>query len=56
MDADRLDIGLLDPENPFEVDDQAAHLFKHAGLALTTFTRSGTATPSSTRPSAQPTG
>ncbi|MGH8908915.1 MAG: hypothetical protein ACRD0K_21080 [Egibacteraceae bacterium] len=34
MDADRLDIDLLDPENPFEIDDQAAHLFKHAGLGV----------------------
>ncbi len=27
--AERLDLDLLDDEDPFEIDDQAAHLFKH---------------------------
>ncbi|MGH8908451.1 MAG: hypothetical protein ACRD0K_18565 [Egibacteraceae bacterium] len=56
MDADRLDIGLLDPENPFEVDDQAARLFKHAGLGVDDIYEVWDSAPSSTRPSAQPTG
>ncbi len=30
----RFDIDLLDDENPFEVDVQVAHLFKHAHLGL----------------------
>jgi len=29
-----LDIDVLDDEDPFEIDDQAAHLFKHAGLGV----------------------
>jgi hypothetical protein len=29
-----LDVDLLDDEDPFEVDDQAAHLFKHPHLGL----------------------
>jgi hypothetical protein len=28
------DIDVLDDNDPFEVDDQAAHLFKHAALGL----------------------
>lgn len=35
MDEDeRFDPDTLDEENPFEVDDQLAHLFKHAPLGL----------------------
>ena len=30
MDEDRFDRKLLDDDDPFEIDDQAAHLFKHA--------------------------
>lgn len=30
----RLDIDLLDDQQPFEIDDQAAHLFKHAALGI----------------------
>ncbi|HUP86432.1 MAG TPA: hypothetical protein VM143_12260 [Acidimicrobiales bacterium] len=30
----RFDLDALDGEDPFEVDDQAAHLFKHAKLGL----------------------
>jgi len=30
----RLDIDLLDDENPFEIDTQLAHLFKHASLGV----------------------
>jgi hypothetical protein len=33
MDA-RPDIDLLDERNPFEIDGQAAHLFKHGGLGI----------------------
>ncbi len=32
--ADLLDIDLLDDDDPFEIDEQAAHLFKHAGLGI----------------------
>jgi hypothetical protein len=32
--VDRLDVDLLDPIWPFEIDDQAAHLFKHPYLGL----------------------
>lgn len=34
MSRELLDVDLLDDENPFEVDDQAAHLFKHPHLGL----------------------
>jgi len=30
--ADLFDIDLLDDDDPFEIGEQAAHLFKHAGL------------------------
>jgi hypothetical protein len=29
-----LDVDLLDPDDPFEVDEQLAHLFKHSKLGL----------------------
>ena len=29
-----LDLDALDDEAPFEIDDQAAHLFKHAALGI----------------------
>lgn len=32
--AERLDIDGLDEEDPFEIDEQAAHLFKHTGLGI----------------------
>jgi len=32
--ADLFDVDLLDDEDPFEVDEQAAHLFKHVGLGI----------------------
>lgn len=32
--AERFDFDLLDDEDPFEIDEQAAHLFKHAGLGI----------------------
>lgn len=34
MRDDPFDVDELDETDPFEVDDQAAHLFKHAGLGL----------------------
>jgi hypothetical protein len=34
MSDDRLDIDLLDEEDPFEIDAQAAHLFKHPYLGV----------------------
>jgi hypothetical protein len=33
-DEERFDYELLDGEDPFEVDRQIAHLFKHPGLGL----------------------
>ena len=32
--SELLDIDQLDDEDPFEIDDQAAHLFKHAALGI----------------------
>lgn len=32
--AELLDLDLLDEDDPFEIDEQAAHLFKHAGLGV----------------------
>ena len=32
--AELLDLVLLDEDNPFEIDEQAAHLFKHPGLGI----------------------
>jgi hypothetical protein len=29
-----LNLDLLDDDDPFEIDDQAAHLFKHASLGI----------------------
>jgi hypothetical protein len=34
MDGERFDPGLLDEEDPFEIDTQAAHLFKHPHLGI----------------------
>ena len=34
MDNERFDPGLLDEEDPFEIDAQAAHLFKHPHLGI----------------------
>ena len=34
MGVDLFDLDDLDPTDPFEVDDQAAHLFKHPYLGL----------------------
>ena len=33
-DRERLDLDLLDDDDPFEIDDQAAHLFEHAHLGI----------------------
>lgn len=33
-EEDRFEPDLLDDEDPFEVDEQLAHLFKHAALGL----------------------
>jgi hypothetical protein len=32
--ADLLDLDSLDEDDPFEIDEQAAHLFKHASLGI----------------------
>jgi hypothetical protein len=34
MVRERFDYNLLDPEEPFEVDTQLAHLFKHEGMSV----------------------
>ena len=34
MDGERFDPDLLDEEDPFEIDTQAAHLFKHPHLGF----------------------
>lgn len=34
MDGERFDLDLLDEEDPFEIDSQAAHLFKHPHLGI----------------------
>lgn len=34
MDGERLDLDLLDEDDPFEIDDQVAHLFKHPHLGI----------------------
>lgn len=34
MDGERFDPDLLDEEDPFEIDDQVAHLFKHPHLGI----------------------
>lgn len=34
MVADRLDLDLLDDEDPLELDDQVAHLFKHPRVGI----------------------
>ena len=34
MNGERFDPDLLDEEDPFEIDTQVAHLFKHPYLAL----------------------
>ncbi|MCV7198653.1 hypothetical protein [Mycobacterium angelicum] len=32
--AERFDLDLLDEDDPFEIDAQAAHLFKHPRLGM----------------------
>ena len=34
MTGERFDLDLLDEEDPFEIDTQAAHLFKHPHLGI----------------------
>lgn len=34
MGSSRFDIDALDDESPFEIDQQAAHLFKHPHLGI----------------------
>jgi hypothetical protein len=34
VDEERFDTGMLDEEDPFEIDTQAAHLFKHPYLGI----------------------
>lgn len=34
MHEDRFDFDLLDQQDPFEIDEQIVHLFKHAGLGV----------------------
>ena len=37
---ERFDLDLLDAEDPFEIDAQAAHLFKHPHLGIDDINRS----------------
>jgi hypothetical protein len=34
VSRDRFDIDLLDDVDPFEIEEQAAHLFKHLNLGM----------------------
>jgi hypothetical protein len=34
VDDERFDLSMLDEEDPFEIDTQAAHLFKHPHLGI----------------------
>ena len=34
VDGERFDLDSLDEEDPFEIDDQVAHLFKHPHLGI----------------------
>jgi hypothetical protein len=34
VDGERFDLSMLDEEDPFEIDTQAAHLFKHPYLGI----------------------
>jgi hypothetical protein len=34
VETERFDIDELDGDDPFEIDDQAAHLFKHGALGI----------------------
>jgi hypothetical protein len=34
VEVERIDPDLLDDDDPFEIDDQAAHLFKHPRLGI----------------------
>jgi hypothetical protein len=56
MDGERFEPGLLDEEDPFEIDSQAAHLFKHPHLGSTTSMTCGPVIRCSTRPSLLRTG
>jgi hypothetical protein len=51
-----LAIDLLDEEDPFEIDEQAAHLFKHAPYGIEDVYECGKRIPSSTLRSRRPTG
>jgi hypothetical protein len=52
----RLDLDLLDDEDPFEVDRQTAHLFKHAELGIDDMREVWQADPLIYRRSLRPTG
>jgi hypothetical protein len=54
--AELLDLVLLDEDDPFEIDEQAAHLFKHPGLGIDDIYDVWRSDPLSTRPSRRRTG
>ena len=55
--ADELsDLEQLDDEDPFAIDAQAAHLFKHPRLGIKDIVKSGHPIRSSTPPNHPPTG
>jgi hypothetical protein len=56
VDGDRLDLDLLDEDDPFEIDEQAAHLFEHPQLGIDDIDDVWASGPCSTRPSRLRTG
>lgn len=56
MSDERFDLDLLDEEDPFEIDAQAAHLFKHPHLESTISMTCGPVIRCSTRPNRPRTG
>jgi hypothetical protein len=54
--AEQFDLDLLDDADPFEIDTQSAHLFKHPHSASTTSMMSGPRTHCSIPPNRRPTG
>jgi hypothetical protein len=54
--VDRFDVDALNDSGPFEIDQQAGHLFKHPGLGLDDFADIWGAIRCSIRPSLRPIG
>jgi hypothetical protein len=54
--AERFDLDLLGDDDPFEIDAQAAHLFKHPRLGIEDIREVWASDQCFTRPSHPPTG